>query len=247
MSCQKNLLVLLFVSLGVIWASPKSTAVAQDAPASQDAEARKSVKPGINDSFLDPNLDVDQFVQRFEVESREIFSNRDSIVRLLNLKAGDRIADIGTGTGLFVEPFSNAVSEKGWVFALDIAPAFIERVGRITELKSLNNVTPVLCGEDDIRMPEQSVDSAFICDVYHHFEFPADSLRSIHKAIRSGGQLVVIDFERIPGVSREWTLNHVRAGKEDFRKEIEAAGFEFVEEVTVPGFSENYFLRFRRP
>jgi len=39
----------------------------------------------------------------------------------------------------------------------------------------------------------------------------------------------------------------VRAGKQTFRAEIEANGFDFVEEVEVPGLEENYFLRFVRP
>ena len=56
----------------------------------------------------------------------------------------------------------------------------------------------------------------------------------------------MIDFERIPGKSREWLLGHVRAGKEVFRKEIEDAGLTFVEEVKIGGFKENYYLRFRK-
>jgi hypothetical protein len=58
--------------------------------------------------------------------------------------------------------------------------------------------------------------------------------------------LVLIDFERIPGQSRPWIIDHVRAGKQEFRKEIEAAGFELVEEVPITGFQENYCLRFKR-
>lgn len=206
----------------------------------------KSVKPGINKKFLDPDLDVDQWIKRFEVESREVFRARDQIVRQLKLSPGDRIADVGTGTGLFVEPFSHAVGKTGWVFALDIVPKFVERVGKISDILELQNVTPVLCGQDDIRLPPASIDVAFICDVYHHFEYPSSSMASIHKALAPGGQLILIDFERIPGKSREWTLGHVRAGKETFRKEVEDAGFEFVEEVKIPAFQENYFLRFKR-
>ena len=63
----------------------------------------------------------------------------------------------------------------------------------------------------------------------------------------SGDTLVVIDFERIPGKSREFILGHVRAGKEVFRSEIVAAGFRYVEEIKLPEFKENYFLRFRKP
>jgi predicted methyltransferase len=87
---------------------------------------------------------------------------------------------------------------------------------------------------------------AFICDVYHHFEFPAQTLESIHSALSEGGRLIVIDFERIPGVSREWTLGHVRAGKETFIEEIEAAGFQLVAEREIQGFEENYYVEFRK-
>ncbi|WP_299469481.1 methyltransferase [uncultured Gimesia sp.] len=206
----------------------------------------KSVKPGINKPFLDPDLNIEEWINRFEVESREVFRAKEQILKQLKLAPGNRIADIGTGTGLFVEPFSEAVGNKGWVYALDIAPKFVERIAKMADILNLNNVTPVLCGQDDIRLAPGSIDVAFICDVYHHFEYPAASLASIHKAMVPGGKLVLIDFERIPGTSRDWTLNHVRAGKETFRKEIEQAGFEFVEEVKIPAFQENYFLCFKR-
>lgn len=212
----------------------------------QDAATAESVKPGINEKFLDPQLDVAEWVNRFEVESREVFAAKDEIIERMKLSPGDRVADIGTGTGLFVEPFSEAVGEEGWVYALDIAPKFVERVEKLAEIKNLNNVTPVLCGQNDIRLAPGSINAAFICDVYHHFEYPEQSLASIHKAMKPGGKLVVIDFERVPGKSREWTLNHVRAGKEVFRAEIEKAGFRFVNEVEVPSFQENYFLQFER-
>ncbi len=205
------------------------------------------IKPGINDAFLDPNLDVETWVKRFEVESREVFAARKEIVENLQLAKGDVVADIGTGTGLFVEPMSKAVGSGGWVYAQDIAPKFVQRVGQLAKLKGLDNVTPVLGDEDDVMLQPNSIDVAFICDVYHHFEFPEKSLASLYAAVKPGGQLVVIDFERIPGTSREWVLNHVRAGKDVFRKEIEGAGFEFAEEVTIPSFKENYFLRFKHP
>jgi ubiquinone/menaquinone biosynthesis C-methylase UbiE len=206
-----------------------------------------SVRPGINAAFLDPELKVDEWVDRFEVESREIYTSRHEIVRALKLQPGDRVADVGTGTGLFVAPLAEAVSPRGWVFAADIAPAFVNRVGQLAQAKRLRNVTPVLCGEDHVRLPPASIDLAFLCDVYHHFEYPFSSLQSIFDALVPGGELVVVDFERIPGKSRDWVLGHLRAGKEVFRKEIEVAGFEFVEETPMEGFTENYFLRFRRP
>ncbi len=78
-----------------------------------------------------------------------------------------------------------------------------------------------------------------ICDTYHHFEFPAKTLGSIHRALRPGGQVVLVDFRRIQGQSSACVLNHVRAGQEVFTREILAAGFKQIEEVKF--LMENYF------
>lgn len=206
-----------------------------------------AIPEGINDAFLDPDLNVDEWLARFEVESREVYHSRNAIIDAIDLKPGDRIADIGTGTGLFVSMFAKAVGNEGWVFAIDIAPKFVQRVGNIATDRKLKNVTPVLGGFESVRLPADSIDVGFLCDVYHHFETPAESLRSIHTAIRPGGRLILIDFERIEGVSREFIIGHVRAGKETFRDELERVGFVFESETSIDGFEENYFLTFRRP
>ncbi len=98
-----------------------------------------------------------------------------------------------------------------------------------------------------MELPDDSIDLAFVCDVYHHFEYPSSMLASLRGVLRSGGALVVIDFERIPGRTREWILDHVRAGKEVFTEEIEDAGFVLEKELQVDGLLENYMLRFRNP
>jgi predicted methyltransferase len=67
-------------------------------------------------------------------------------------------------------------------------------------------------------------------------------MASIRAAMKPGGQLVLIDFHRIPGKTKEWTLKHVRAGQEVFVKEIESSGFRKIEEKEF--LKENYFVRF---
>ena len=205
----------------------------------------ESVNPGINDSFQNP--DVEQFKERFEVESREVYHLRQQIVEACGIKPGQTVADIGAGTGLFTQLFSKAVGPDGRVIAVDIAQNFLDHIQQTTREAGEQNVETLLCKPDSTELPPDSVDVAFICDTYHHFEYPQTSLASLLRALKPGGQVVVIDFERIEGVSREWTLGHVRAGKEVFRQEFEDAGFAFVEEVEIPGFVENYFLRFRKP
>lgn len=208
---------------------------------------RVNVPAGINDAFLDESLDPQEWVARFEVESREIFAARDQIVQALQLRDGQCIADIGCGTGLFIPLFHRAVAPGGKVYAVDIAPRLLDFVQqRVDELGS-KDVEVVRCEVDNVQLPAGSIDVAFVCDTYHHFEYPQATLQSLRFALRPGGLLVVIDFDRIPGKSREWVLDHVRASKEEFRREIEQAGFVFLDEPVMEGFQENYMLRFRRP
>ena len=210
------------------------------------APEAKSVKPGINENFLDPHLKAEEWLRRFEVESREIYSEKDKVLAACGVKPGMTVADIGAGTGLYTRLFAQAAGETGRVFAVEIAPAFLQHIVARARQEGHGNITAVLSAEDSVTLPANSVDVAFICDTYHHFEYPAKTMGSLVQALRKGGTVVVIDFERIEGSSREWVLSHVRAGKEVVRREIEQAGLAFVEEVPMPGFKENYFLRFRK-
>lgn len=202
----------------------------------------QSVKPGINDNFQDPN--IKQFTAMFEGESREIFAHRVEIVDALKLEPGMDVADVGAGTGFFSIMMGDRVGEEGTVYAVDIAENFIEHIDKRAKEEGLKNVKPVLCDARSTKLKPESVDLVFVCDTYHHFEHPWDTLASIHQAIRKDGRLVVVDFERIKGISSDWTLDHVRCGKGTVTDEIKDAGFDFVEEVKL--MDEQYVLVFKK-
>jgi len=202
----------------------------------------KSVRPGINKPFENP--DVKEFVGKFEVESREVFAKRREIVANCKLKPGMIVGDIGAGTGLFTRLFAKEVGPTGKVFAVDIAPKFIEHIEKTCKEQGLKNVVGVVCKPESVELPANSIDLAFICDTYHHFEFPFKTMASIHRALRPGGQVVLVDFHRIEGKSSEWVMNHVRAGQEVFAREILASGFKQVGQAKF--LRENYFIRFEK-
>jgi len=220
-----------------------SLLIGQEVKKSADEE---SVKPGINDSFLDPELQVDDWLKRFEVESRETFHERDKVIEACGIKKGMAIADIGAGTGLYTRLFSKATGPEGWVYAVDISGPFLKHIVARAQQEGQQNISAILSPENSAPLPPNSLDIVFLCDTYHHFEYPKGTMDTVVRALKKGGTMVVIDFERIEGKTREWLMGHVRAGKSVFRKEIEDAGLTFVEEVEIKGFKENYFLRFRK-
>jgi predicted methyltransferase len=202
----------------------------------------KSVRPGINKPFEDP--DVPGFIDTFEKNGREIYDKRKEIVEACKLKPGMAVADIGAGTGLLTRMFAPAVGEKGKVYAVDLAQKFLDYIKKTCEEMGVKNVAYVRCTPTSVELPANSIDLAFICDTYHHFEFPYKTMASIHKALKPGGHVVLIDFHRIKGVSSDWVMGHVRAGQEVFAKEIEESGFKQAEEKKF--MKESYFLRFEK-
>ena len=204
-----------------------------------------SVKPGINDKFLDPKLNVEEWTKKFETESREIFHQRDQIVAAAGLKPGMTMADIGAGTGLFTLHFAKAVGADGKVFAVEIAKNFLEHIKARASKASASNVQTILCTEKSVELPE-SVDLRGRRSIKKkHFEYPQATLATLHKALKPGGELVLIDFKRIPGETSDFIMGHVRAGQEVFEAEVTAAGFEKVSEVKDV-LKENYFVKFKR-
>ncbi|MCA9160795.1 MAG: class I SAM-dependent methyltransferase, partial [Planctomycetales bacterium] len=158
--------------------------------------------------------------------------------------------DVGAGTGLYMKALSRSVGESGKVFAVDISPNFVKHLRDRSKTEGLSNVEVVLCSDRNANLPKNSVDRIFICDVYHHFEYPALTMQSLHDALRQDGKLILVDFHRAPKESdeqrRSWLSGHIRAPQETFKQEIIDAGFHFDQEVTIDGFQENYLLQFTK-
>ncbi|MEM1451851.1 MAG: methyltransferase domain-containing protein [Planctomycetota bacterium] len=159
---------------------------------------RTPVPETINDSFLADDVDVEKFAARWELESREVYAGRKEILAALDVQPGETVADIGTGTGLFVEPLAAAAGPGGKVYAVDIAPAFVFHVRERAAEKGLDQVEVVLSNARSTELPAATVDVAFLCDTYHHFEYHEDMLRSIRSALKPGGRLVMVEFDRVP-------------------------------------------------
>jgi ubiquinone/menaquinone biosynthesis C-methylase UbiE len=210
------------------------------------ATAQQAGVGAINEPYRDANLDIDVWVERFESEGREAYDFRQQIVAGLDLQPGQSVADVGAGTGLFEPLLAARVGSTGRVYAIDIVPRFVEHIEARAAERGLTQVEALLGEEASIHLPAASVDVVLICDAYHHFEDHASMLESIHTALRPGGKLVVVDFDRVEGESPEFVLEHIRASKEEFTAEIEAHGFRFTADATVDGMQQTFVRHFER-
>ncbi|MCP5145205.1 MAG: methyltransferase domain-containing protein [Gammaproteobacteria bacterium] len=201
----------------------------------------------INAPYKDPGLVVETWVERLEGEGRGAFDFRHQIVAALDVQPGQSVADVGAGTGLFEPLLAARVGTQGHVYAVDIVPKFIDYIRQQAGERGLSQVTAVLGTEVSAELAPASVDMVFVCDAYHHFEDYDAMLQSIRQALRPGGRLVVFDFDRVEGKSDTFILEHIRASKAQFTREIEANGFTFDKDITPEGMPDNFMYSFLRP
>lgn len=204
------------------------------------AAQEKSVRPGINKQYEAPNI-ADE-LHRLEAEHREAFRMRDQIVRACGLRPGMIVADVGAGTGLFTRLMAAEVGPAGKVYAVDISHPFVQRIEKLARQQHAGNIVGVVSRDTSVELPPASVDVVFVCDTYHHFEYPAKMLASIRTALRPAGRLIVVDYKREKGVNPDWVLEHVRADRKTVLAEITAAGFKLLDEPAR--FHDEYMLRF---
>ncbi len=163
-------------------------------------------------------------------------------VRLLHLKPGMAVADIGAGSGYYTQLLSREVGPSGKVFAVDIQAGMIRLIEERMRRQKLENVTPVLGLAADPKLPDTSIDLALLVDVYHEFSDPQAMLRRLRSALRQDGRLVLLEFRKedpaIP-IRPEHKMS-----VEEARTEIESEGFRL--DTVIEELPWQHILVFRR-
>ncbi len=114
----------------------------------------------------------------------------------LDLKDGERIADIGAGSGYFAFRLARHVGEAGRVYAVDVNPDMIIHMNRAIRDMGVGNVTTILAPPDDPLLADNSIDRFFICDTWHHIENQTKYLALMKRMLKPKGQVVMIDFQK---------------------------------------------------
>lgn len=117
------------------------------------------------------------------------------VAELLGLRAGQRVADIGAGSGYYVARLAPLLGPTGRVFATDVVPRYLASLRERVKRDRLDNVTVIDASAGDAALPRASVDVALMIHMYHEIEQPFALLASLVPAMTAGGRLAILDME----------------------------------------------------
>ena len=158
-----------------------------------------------------------------ERREREQEEDPDLALRLLRIKRGATVADIGAGSGYFSVRLARIVGPTGKVYATDIQAGMLNLLQQNAARAKLANVIPVLGTIDDPKLPADSIDLAIMVDVYHEFSEPQKMLQRIREALKADGRLVLLEYRaEDPDVP---ILRDHKMSKSQVKLEVEHEGF----------------------
>jgi len=130
-------------------------------------------------------------------EERRDFLNEDGeIARILELKPGMTVGDIGAGSGYHTVRLSPLVGPTGSVIAEDVTRHYLVEIAkRVAQLK-LTNVVLALGEPHDPRLPASSLDSALLVHMYHEIAQPYAFLYNLAPALKPSARVGIVDLER---------------------------------------------------
>jgi ubiquinone/menaquinone biosynthesis C-methylase UbiE len=166
-----------------------------------------------------------------ERNEREKEERTSLLIDSLKVRPGDVVADIGAGTGYHVRRIAPRVAPAGRVYAVDIQPEMLMLLtNKMAELK-ITNVVPVLGTISDPKLPANSVDLAFMVDVYHEFSHPYEMMEAICRSLKPGGRVAFVEFRaEDPNVPIKAVHKMSEA---QVKKEMSVQPLEWVETLNV--------------
>jgi ubiquinone/menaquinone biosynthesis C-methylase UbiE len=181
-------------------------------------------------------------IASMERAERDEWQKPDEVVKALNLKNRDAVADIGAGTGYFSRRFARAVAPDGKVYAVDVAADILAYLKDRADHENLHNIVTVVSRPDDPMLPANTIDLAFFCDTTHHIEHRVDFYRKLFPAVKPHGRMAIVDYP--PDSAHHPHNPEELVPRSQVIGEAEQAGFKFVKDF--PFLPYHYFLVFEK-
>jgi ubiquinone/menaquinone biosynthesis C-methylase UbiE len=174
------------------------------------------------------------YSQRFWVEAPHPFITRSRLREILDPKPGQRILEVGPGTGYYTLEVAEWVGSEGGVDILDIQRDMLDHTMRRAAEEGIENITPTEADARAMPYEDGTFDAAFLVTVLGEVPDQDAAVRELSRILRPGGRLVVGELLGDPHYVSQRALRLRAAG----------AGLNFERRV---GTALGYFARFSKP
>jgi SAM-dependent methyltransferase len=166
-----------------VWATP---ATAQGFMAASGAPA---------DAFPKPERPVADIISPIwhDEKERDAAGEPRQLVRLLGIKRGMTVGDIGAGSGYYVVRLAPIVGPSGRIIAQDVRSDYLRSLGKRVRDLGLHNVSLALGEPHDPRLPPHSLDLAILVHMYHEVMQPYGLLYNLAPALKPGARVGIVD------------------------------------------------------
>jgi ubiquinone/menaquinone biosynthesis C-methylase UbiE len=129
-------------------------------------------------------------------EKRDANDESGQLARLMGLKSGMTVADIGAGSGYHTVRLSRLLGPAGLVVAQDVSRNYLADLAKRTHRLNLHNVRFALGEPHDPRLPTGSLDAAILVHMYHEIAHPYAFLYNLAPALRPGAPVGIVDLDK---------------------------------------------------
>ncbi|MBI3747910.1 MAG: class I SAM-dependent methyltransferase [Chloroflexi bacterium] len=144
-----------------------------------------------------------------------------AVIGALGIRPGDRIADLGAGTGYFTVHLARATGPNGITYAVDTDEDMLDAIEEAAARAGLANIRPIRADGGALALSER-VDLAFLCNVYHHLPDQRGYFARLAAQLAPGGRVAIV--EAMPGGRMARLFGHVTPPGR-IREDMQAAGY----------------------
>jgi arsenite methyltransferase len=164
----------------------------------------------------------------YEGPGRDDWQQPDRVVASLGIEPGDRVADLGAGSGYFTLRLARAVGPTGRVYAVDVDEDMLAYLAERLAQEGLDNVEVVLGEYHDPLLPDGSIDLLFTSNTFHHIQDRPDYFRRVRGDLAPGGRVAVLEYDGRKGLFVRFAGHYV--AKDVLLDEMQQAGYRVVED-----------------
>ena len=185
------------------------------------AQQHGAQKPGAMGHMDHKFDDPERYAKSFDDPARDAWQMPLRVIEALALTPGQKVADIGAGTGYFSVRLARAAAAPK-VFAVDLEPKMVEHLTKRAAAEGLKNITAVQASTSSPNLPEP-VDVVLVIDTYHHIADRPAYFAALKAKLTPGGRLAIVDFKK--GGGGEWPPDEFRFTPDQISGELAEAGY----------------------